>query len=124
MAIAGFSFVWFIATDNGDNKKELFQGSFEVLNDLGKGFIFFPFCDRNNARYHSWALSLISIFQPSLEFSGVLWLNSSQCNVGRSDEYNARSPLILHLFPLTGIELQNVCEVSCCRRQKYIVEGA
>ena len=62
MTIAGFHFVWFMTTDNRDNKKELLQGSFEVLNYIGKGFIFFLFCDRDNAMYHCkhWAKSVSS----------------------------------------------------------------
>ena len=53
MTIAGFSSVWLVATDNRDNKRELVQGSFEVLTHLGKGFIFFLFCHGDNAMYHS-----------------------------------------------------------------------
>lgn len=53
MTIAGFHFVWFVATNNRDNKKELFEDSFELLNDRGRDFIFIPFCGRDNAMYHS-----------------------------------------------------------------------
>lgn len=62
MTIVGFSSVWFVATDNRENKKELFQGSFEVLSYLGKGFIFCPFCNRENAIIipEYWAKSVSS----------------------------------------------------------------